>query len=210
MMTTKKIAIALSTFFVALFAWNTTAFAAENLTEFNSEMQQELKDNTECESGTPVLRISHDVVNGIDSGFYGYWAYNNYGRYIKVYDHGDNTYCAIAVYNGEYDAVENLLSPGEGEVLDGDEDGRFRGGYWATIQGTLKETPDYPTAGYIGTFDAGCDIVAGPSSCTNWNWVDAYFESGSSFSYGWWGWVYRSPAHNWWINASTGSVGDIN
>ena len=186
-----------------------TVFAATNPKEFSEEMKRELG-NPACSDGVLVVDVSHGVTNDIDSGFGGYWAYDNYTRDLKAYDHGDGLYCVVAKYRGTFDAVQGRTSPGTGYILDGNEDGMFKGGYWGKLRGQLKEVPDYPTSGNIGSFDYGCDIAVGPSSCSYWSWLGAYFEPGYSFNYGWWGWLYLSPNHGWWINASTGSVGDIN
>jgi len=121
-------------------------------------------------------------------------------------------YCAILRYLGDFDAVKGKMSPGgNGYTLDGDEDGIFKGGYRAKIRGTLKEVPDNPTTGYLGTFDYACDIDT--LACSKWNWVNAYFEPGWAFKnddYEWWGWLYEAFSHGYWINAVSGNIGDIN
>jgi hypothetical protein len=37
-----------------------------------------------------------------------------------------------------------------------------------------------------------------------------YFEPGYGFSFDFWGWIYRAGRDGTWVNASTGSSGDIN
>ena len=197
-------------FFAAVFGlvFVSSVSAATSTKEFSEEYKRELS-LPACSDGELVVDVSHNVVNDIDSGFHGYWAYDAYVRDLKAYKHADGLFCVTAKYRGTYDAQAGYLSPGAGLQLDGDEDGLLKGGYWGKVRGTLKETPDYQTTGYIGTFDYGCDIAT--TNCTSpFSWLDAYFEPGYSFAYGWWGWLYQAPNHGWWINGSTGSTGDIN
>jgi hypothetical protein len=287
-------------------------------TAFFEEMKSELAAG-QC-TGTWVARFVHDVINDIDSGLGGYWAFDNYNRQIKVqettywnpvgdytlaftctsgcsgvYVHSMNvatfndetgalsgighynpdasytwdltgslagsnvamhilytgsnpgyyvdlagvvapdgtmsgaatsssgqtftwattegaaktekSYCAIARYNGTFDAVKGKTSPGTGYILDGDEDGLFKGGYRAKIKGQIK--PGFPTTFQnLGVKDYACNIDT--LACSYWSWTDAYFEPGYSFEYKWWGWIYEAFDHGFWVNASTGNVGDIN
>ncbi|KKS03153.1 MAG: hypothetical protein UU64_C0006G0064 [candidate division WWE3 bacterium GW2011_GWF2_41_45] len=161
--------------------------------------------------GKPVINITMKIKNDIDSGFHGYWAYDNNNRQIQVWKttDGENTYCAIARYEGQFDAQKDMNSPGAGDIstLDGDEDGTFQGGYRATITGNLLETPLWETKGNVETIDYECNIVT--TVCTYVSWVDQYFEETSIFSYNWWGWIYHGGSHGTWINAEEGSVGNI-
>lgn len=161
-----------------------------------------------CEThGSPVVNVTHDVDNSVDSGFGGYWAFIDYGRTIQLWDQGDGSYCAVVGYQGRFEAVAGQQSPGNVEPLDGDEDGTFHGGYRALITGELLEEPTWPIRGRIDEIDHECTIAGICPGAVNW--VDQYFESGSDFEYEWWGWIYRGGRHGTWVNASEGSSGDI-
>jgi hypothetical protein len=91
--------------------------------------------------GDLTINATQAVVNDIDSGFHGYWAYDDYRRHIQAWAVADETYCAVVTYHGHFDAVEGQRSPGQGEAggdaLSGDERGTMQGGYAATVEGTL-------------------------------------------------------------------------
>lgn len=164
-----------------------------------------------CDSqGSPVINITQRVLNSVDSGEAGnYWAYDTYNRHIQVWKENDNEYCVLADYEGQFDAQKDQKSPGNTGILTGKEDGTFKGGYRATIMGTMKTTPELPTKGSIGTVDYRCDLSA---NCPGaFNWIDKYFTTGAmkySFSYDWWGWTYNSKGHSW-TNAIDGNSGDV-
>lgn len=160
------------------------------------------------ETGVVVVNVKEHVVNTVDSGQGGnYWAFDDINRQIQVRDNGDGTYCVVVRNEGDFDAQAGQTSPGNSGVLAGDEDGVFRGGYRATIAGTLKATPDWPTRGSVGTTDYNCDIGG---DCPDYvNWVGQYFEPGYSFNYDWWGWIYMAGNHGTWLNSSDGNSGDI-
>lgn len=97
--------------------------------------------------------------------------------------------------------------PGATNILDGDEDGVLQGGYDATVVGTILASPAWPTRGFVGEHDYQCDIVA---NCPGYvSWLAQYFAPGYSFTYNWWGWIYRAGKHGVWINSSDGNSGDI-
>src|SRR3989344_8551478 len=56
--------------------------------------------------GAPIINVTQKIVNTIDSGLSGYWAYDDLNRGIKVYDNGDGTFCAEVWYQGKFDAEE--------------------------------------------------------------------------------------------------------
>ncbi len=162
-----------------------------------------------CDStGAPVINVVQKVVGDVDSGEAGnYWAFDSFARHIQVWDQGGGAYCAIVQYDGKFDAQAGETSPGAGDVLDGDEDGTFHGGYRAIITGDLLDSPTWKTRGSVGTFDYGCDLAG---NCPGYvSWIDQYFEPGSGFDYEWWGWTYRAGKHGTWINSADGNSGDI-
>lgn len=163
----------------------------------------------ECD-GELVVNVTQRVVNDVDSGNSGFWAYDDYRRLIRAWSVGDGTFCATVKYQGRFDAVEGRPSPGEdgGEPLTGEEEGRMQGGYAATIDGALVEDPDWPTRGFVGTTDYEGDVEAGtrPGAV---DWVsDVYFED-ATFSFDWWGWIYRGGRCGTWVNSVDEDCGDV-
>lgn len=149
-------------------------------------------------------------MNDIDSGFEGYWAYDDYRRLLRAWQSGPETYTLITQYNGQFDAVEGQESPAgdsvSTDVLSGDESGSMHGGYAGTIEGSLVEDPEWPTRGFVGTFDYEGDVQAGerPGAI---DWTEIYFDG--DFSVDWWGWIYRGGEYGTWVNAQSGSCGDV-
>lgn len=182
----------------------------------NRDDHQELKLNWEKEltpkncnaHGNPVINVTEKVKNDVDSGFAGNWAIDNYIRHIKVWSVGENSWCATVAYNGEFDAVQGQAGPAGTGVIGNDVDGEMHGGYRATFTGTLKSSPLWPTHGSVGTVDYGCDITG--ATCSYVSWTGQYFDGVGSFDQPWWGWIYNAEhRHGTWINAVTGSLGNI-
>lgn len=169
---------------------------------------KELNANQCDKSGAPIINVVEKVANTVDSGEGGNnWAFDDLTRQIKVWEQADGTYCAIVKNEGKFDGVEGQLSPGEGGTMNGDEDGTFEGGYRATITGDLLETPLWKTKGFAQTTDYQCNL---DGDCQGYvNWLGQYFESGYSFSYDFWGWIYHGGKCGTWVNADSGNLGDI-
>lgn len=161
-----------------------------------------------------VINITQKVQNDADSGVAGnYWAFDYYKRHIKVWQTGENAYCATVVYDGKFYAVPGQIGPGNipsgalintptNEPVNGD----MNGGYRATFNGTL--TPgSWPTNGSVGTTNYQCDIFANCPGRVDW--VAKYFPGYTSFAQPWWGWRYDGGSHGTWINSSDGNSGNI-
>ena len=195
---------AASAFMLGTFA--TAVFASPNTLNWGTETNA-----GECEKiGKPIVNVTQKVINDVDSGFNGYWAFDNYNRHIQVWESTTpGEYCAIVRYTGQFDAQAGQSSPdlGSTNILDGDEDGAFEGGYRATITGTLDATPAWNTRGSVGSFDYDCDLSA---NCPGYvSWVVQYFNPGYVFAYDWWGWIYHAGNNGSWVNSSEGNSGGI-
>ena len=163
----------------------------------------------ECaKTGKPVVNVVQNVVNDVDSGLGGYWAFDSYTRHIQLWKSTtQGEYCADVRYTGRFDGQAGQTSPGAGGTLDGNEDGAFEGGYRATITGSLDTTPGWSSRGNIGNFDYTCDLSG---SCPGYvSWVTQYFDPGYAFSYDFWGWIYHGGNNGTWVNADSGNSGDI-
>jgi len=160
--------------------------------------------------GRPDVQATVEVVNSKDSGHQGYWAYIDHTRTLRAWELDDDRYRLVAQYTGSFDAVEGRQTPGEssGPTLSGDESGSFQGGYAATIEGTMRDDPEWDTRGHVGTVDYEAEIP-GPSPPSGYvDWVGQYFDY-DSFEYEWWGWIYRGGRYGTWVSASTKECGDI-
>lgn len=157
--------------------------------------------------GEPIVNVEHKVVNDADSGFGGYWAYDTYKRLIKVYKTiTPDSYCALVTYEGKFVTFAGRSPNNTGTVGDGIK-GEMKGGYRATFNGKLKAVPLKPTHGNLGTFDYQCDKTGNCPGVVNWRGF--YFDNVTGFDQPWWGWRYSTERNGSWINASTGSLGDI-
>lgn len=166
----------------------------------------------ECiKSEDPIIDIHESIVNDADIAYgVDYWANDAYDQNIKVWQQGENTFCAEITFEGTYDAQPGKLSPGKKRaVLSGDEDGTIHGSTRLAFVGTLRDEPEWPTTGYVGTTDLGCDLEG---DCKNYKsklWYNKYFES---IEQGypkdeWHEWIYQNGDHQW-INRSGGNAGE--
>lgn len=166
----------------------------------------------QCDTtGNPVIDVNQKIINDVDSGEAGnYWAFDTFNRHMQVWLQVDNSYCALVKYDGTFDAQAGQRSPGNTGILTGSENGNFDGGYRANIVGTLKQTPDLPTHGSIGTTDYQCDISG---NCPGYfDWMSKYFNTASigfTSTFTWWGWTYHAKDNHIWINSSDGNSGDV-
>lgn len=180
----------------------------ENRGRITLNWEKELTPEKCGKNGDPAINVSEKVKNDVDSGLAGNWAMDNYTRHIKVWSTGDNAWCATVAYEGKFNAVAGQTGPGGTGTIGTDVEGEMKGGYRATFTGTLKSSPLWPTHGFVGTVDYGCDITG--AACSYVSWTGQYFDGVGAFAQPWWGWIYRAEdGHGTWINASTGNAGNI-
>ncbi len=168
--------------------------------------------SAQCQGvGAPVISVTQKVQNDVDSGFgpTTWWAFDNLNRNIQVWATAvPNVYCATVSYHGQFSSQDfaGNASPGNTGTLTGNERGTFEGGYTATITGTPLANPAWQTHGNVGTTDYNCDTSG---NCPGYvDWVTQYFPSDTS-NLNFWGWIYHGGKYGTWVNASTGSSGDI-
>ena len=203
--------------FVALFAVGSahsvqstqTAASANANAALHLDFGPQLSSATCNGTGKPFVSVTQGITNDADSGEAGnYWAFDTFQRKIQVWQTNTaGTYCAVISYQGNFSGVSGQRSPGNTGVLNGSERGPIQGGYAATIVGTPLASPAWTTNGNVGTTDYQCDIQGNCPGAISW--VDQYFNSGSSFTYNWWGWIYRAGGNKVWVNASAGNQGDV-
>jgi len=154
--------------------------------------------------GKPLIDVTEKVINDPDSGLAGIWAYDAYTRHIKVWSTPagtSGTYCAIVTYDGTAFAIEGAVGPGGSGIIGHDVKAKMKGGYRATIIGTLLTPPLWPIHGSVGpVVDYACCYV---------DWTTMYFSGTPSFTFDWWGWFYDAGKHGTWLNSIGLTTGNI-
>lgn len=164
-----------------------------------------------CGSGPLVVNVVEQVINDADSGFQGnWWAYDSYQRVIKVWQTGDNAFCATVSYTGKFTTVAGLAPASNGGNVAGGITGTMNGGARFAITGALNASPSWPRFGNVGVVDYACHIDgANDPGCGGYvSWISTFFGSGYTYDYSWWGWMYKTARNGTWINAepSTGNI----
>ena len=154
---------------------------------------------------TPVVDITRQVENRKDLSSEGAWADINYTKNIKVWKIGDQRYCAVVEYNGEFKGIEGATAPGGETQLTGKEKGKMQGGYRAMIaQSELLESGSQ-SGETLESVSGECSS----ENCASVDWIDSYFSSSPQVSYEWWAWVYDAGECGTWTNAESGNSGKI-
>jgi hypothetical protein len=153
-------------------------------------------------SGKQIVNVTYSLSNDADSGFFSpQWATDSLNRSLQIFDQGNGMYCATVNDTGSF-VTTGPVSPEYGAPLASGIKGVINGGYvTSTFSATLNQTPDYAVHGNLGTFDA---TLAHPSFLSYFNNPGAI-----SWSQPVWGWTYHTAQNGKWVNASSGSYGDI-
>lgn len=198
------------------------AFAMEEPCWTDFDLSDCVAEATE-EVGPPVIDVTQDVTNDLDSGVEAWWAYlNDYQRSIAGWQiEEDPLFAVIVQYDGTFTSVAGPSPNGTGEVGEG-VTGTMQGGYVAFVYGEWLEDPAWPETGYVGLYDYGAtwtdldedgvfDYGEESFSDERISWLLQYLEEGYEFEYIWWGWRYdpRCPSNGYWINSQDGNEGDI-
>jgi hypothetical protein len=159
-----------------------------------------------CNSvGTPIVNVNYKILNDGDTQPSGqFWAMDNYNRNLKIFDQGNNTYCAVVSEVGNFVATgigsalpvsDNTYGP-----LDSGVTGTVEGGYTGLITGTFA--PTVPTHGKLPTSNYNCNVD--PSCSAAFDWVGAYFPGGGTVAnlYTNWGWVYHAGDNGSMVQAA--------
>lgn len=151
--------------------------------------------------GTQIINVTYKLYNDVDSGFHGNWATDSLNRNLKVFDLGNGSYCATINDTGSF-VTTGPNSPQNGVPLSAGINGVIYGGYVTNVfSATLNSSPAYATHGNLGSFDA---TAAHPSFLSYFN------DPGSiNWTQPTWGWTYHTARNGNWVNASSGSYGDI-
>lgn len=160
-----------------------------------------------CPAGKLWVNATQRVVNDVDQGSKGnYWARDSYTRVIKVWRTGAGKYCAIVTYIGKFTTIAGTSPGGSETPLPAGLKGTFTGAYRVDFTATPKAKTDESRFGFIGEYDYAC-TNAGVCPDAKY-WAGFYFTSIEGDDLDWWRWVYTHRGSQW-INASTGTTGDI-
>ena len=149
-----------------------------------------------------VTTVSYDIVT-VDSGeFGGYWAYDYLHSEATITELDEGLY-GVFVWQTGYFVSWAGTSPGNTGTIGEGVEGDVEGGFYAIVEGELKEDLE----GYLGSFDYGCDQNA---DCPDYvSWRDLFFEDYGEWGYEWWGWFYTTCGNGYWFNTAEGNEGDI-
>nr|MBP6946272.1 hypothetical protein [Candidatus Paceibacterota bacterium] len=167
---------------------------------------------TSCTSGVGaslLVDVTQQIANDPDSGFFGDWALDNFTRHIQIWEES-GIYCAQADDVGTFTTFggANGKSPQSGIALPEIVTGTMTGGTRGVLTGTFGDAGVWGTTGTAPAQD--CNSI----SCSMTSlWVQNYFPGGS-YDYstapeGDWSWTYDGGANGTWVNAASGSTGDI-
>jgi hypothetical protein len=172
----------------------------------------------QCEPGNNkmVLNIVYQVTNDADSGFGGFWALDNYTKHIQAFDLGGGYFCVIAKYDGSFVTAAGPSPAGGTGTVGAGVTGTMEGGYQGLISNATFNPGTKRTKGNVGSYDYGCTVTNGSINATcgsTFDWVAAYFSGATTtFEYDGtfqWGWIYHGGDNGTWVNANSGSTGDI-
>ncbi len=155
---------------------------------------------------TLLVNVTYGLTDDADSGFGGNaWASDTIHRTLQIWSQADGSFCAVVGDTGSFVTYAGT-SPSGGDTVSAGVQGELQGGYVATIQGTLKATPDYATSGNLGTFDLGC---GGTFTCPGPRPSFTSYVDTTGYDLPSWGWIYRTAQNGTWVNQSSDSGGDV-
>jgi hypothetical protein len=144
-----------------------------------------------------IVDVSFTLTNYADAGCAGMWALDTVNRHLRIWRHGDGSYCAQVSDDGSRFVTVPGPSPVGNGYVTGGITGTFDGGY-ITTQITGKFTPRYPTHGKLGTFDAKCNRSFDcPGKRPSWL---SYFTHPVANEFARWGWLYDAGPHGIWLD----------
>jgi hypothetical protein len=156
-----------------------------------------------CGTGAPLVDVVYRVVNEQDLASNGdVWALDAAVSHFRLYQTGEDTFCAAITIAGEFTAFGGPSPAGTGVVPAG-HSGRFAGVDTLYLTGTFA--PSLPTRGFVGTFDGQCDQF----ECqTPVQFGRNYVEVTGPPEHGAYRFIYAS-ACGVWIATNEGDRGDI-
>lgn len=169
---------------------------------FEAELAPEM-----CGPGTIVADISADESNVFDVGVQrNRWALDSYTFWLTIYQTEPDTFCAIQWAEGEFVTLAGnspASAPGAVRRIPAGIRGHYRSGF-RTNHFTGTWAPIVPTEGYLGAFDAGCNVD--PACPNQIDWSEWYFAGVANLGYDWQGNLYETDANGTWSQVIVGGV----
>ena len=166
---------------------------------------------------TAIINVTYVVHNDADSGFYGYWALDNYSAHLTVWHISGNQYQVNVTDLGTWCTYVGSPEPNSANTQTSAECGVMRGGYdgnltasvspvnvsQSTIAGGILNAGGTENSGVItpGQYDGqlGWINYFFPGTVTNNPFsVFAFANSGNG-----WGWTYTDSNGEVWTDAGT-------
>jgi hypothetical protein len=136
--------------------------------------------NLGCGSGKLVLNVRYVVENDVDTGTRGNnWAFDTYGRIVRVWRKASGRFCAASTYNGQFTSIAGT-SPGGTTQIPAGIRGTLSGQSTTTFRGSLRQ--GLTTRGSLGTKDFQCTSADTKGQCAGtYDWLSSYFTSTDNF-----------------------------
>ena len=166
-----------------------------------------------------VMNVSYKVVNDEASGSLGFWALQNFTRYVQVWRMPDSSFYWASQMVGRWTTFAGALSPGAGVAEATGGSGLFLG----VLNGTFTSSNYIPVCGYLGTHNYGgteADVLStsgqtGPPY--SWSPGDTYFPGVGAGADNWSSWVttafsytylygHQKFVYNFLTNTTTGDI----
>jgi hypothetical protein len=136
-----------------------------------------------------VMNVSYRVVNDESPGSQGFWALQDYTRYVQVWRMPDGSFSWTSQFVGRWTTFAGALSPGAGIAQVAGGSGMFMG----VLNGTFTSSSYIPVCGYLGMHDFGgteADVLSTSGQTgtpASWSPADTYFPGAAAD--GWSTWV---------------------
>jgi hypothetical protein len=133
------------------------------------------------------------VTNDVDSGFYSYWAIDNYTMSFEMWQEPNGTFYFVQTYLGTATTYAGVVSPGaeatEGGAIGSAYVAYFSGYISGWVTGTFS--PSVPTSGFLGIYNFGGSESNLGTSTAHYsgtpapdavNWPNLYFSGTPTYS----------------------------
>ena len=104
---------------------------------------------------TLIAHTTAYVINDEDSGYFGYWAIDNYSLTNWLWQEPNGTFFFITSFIGTSTTYSGIISPGSSSTEAGYAVAMFSGYISGWFTGKLISSPTVPTSGFIGVYNFG-------------------------------------------------------
>lgn len=160
-----------------------------------------------CPGAKELLVDSTMIVRNVDdTAVDGHvWALDTTLQRVRLWQVATNNYCAQVDDNGTFTSFAGVSPGGTGTISAG-VTGSFVGTRYIFLEGEFA--PKFPTTGFIGDFDEGCN-QEGVCANNNGRVSVLYFDHVNAARIGWFGALYDGGTHGTFTQSTDGNMGDI-